>query len=56
MLTYFLLDVFTYMVMVPILMTANPVLIMAWLAIMIVEFIVSYRNHSARKDEQRTQV
>lgn len=30
MLTHFLLDVFTYVVMVPVLMTTNLVLILAW--------------------------
>jgi membrane protease YdiL (CAAX protease family) len=52
MLTHFLLDVFIYVLMNPILMTANFALILAWLALTVITFIISFNKYSKIKDKQ----
>jgi len=51
MLTHFLLDVFFYVVMIPVLMTANFALILAWLAITAIALVVSFKEFSKSRKE-----
>jgi len=52
MLTHFLLDVFLYVWMIPILMTANVVLILAWFVMTVIVLIVAINKYSAISTKQ----
>jgi len=55
MLTHFLLDVFFYVVMIPVLMTANFALILAWLVITAIALVVSFKEFSKSRKERAWQ-